>query len=125
MADTKFSKMKVTGVQTTSETRADLTKIVKIFRDEGKDAVPVLFGSHRKAEGVILPIWMWEDLLERLDSAETELLVRQRKDNPQLSEPMTSEQFLAISNKWFEEFAKLKDADNSSGPGFPGGPSEP
>jgi antitoxin StbD len=125
MADTKFSRLRVTGVQTTSETRADLTKIVKIFRDEGKDAVPVLFGSHRKAEGVIMPMWMWEELLERLDSVETELVVLQRKDNPQLSEPMTSAQFVELSNKWFAEFEKLNDANNPTGPGVPRGPSEP
>jgi hypothetical protein len=124
MANTIFSRMKVTGVQTTSETRADLTKIVKQFRDEGPAAIPVLFGSHRKAEGVIMPMWMWEELLERLDSAETELIVRQRMANPQLAEPMTSAQFLDLSNKWFAEFEKLNDATNSSGPGVPGGPSE-
>lgn len=124
MANTKFPRMKVTGVQTTSETRADLTKIVKMFRDEGHDAVPVLFGSHRKAEGVIMPMWMWEELLERLDNAETELVVRRRNDYPQTAESMDIEQYRAFAEQRLQEFEVLESAKNSREPGVPGGPAE-
>ncbi len=49
-------------VVTTGEAREALHKIAKRF-DAG-DAEPVYFGSHRRAQGVIVPLAIWERLLE-------------------------------------------------------------
>ena len=51
-----------TTVVTTSEVRAALGQITKRF-DEG-DTEPVFFGSHRRAQAVLVPIATWEKLLE-------------------------------------------------------------
>lgn len=63
-------------VVTTGEARDALHQIAKRFDDgEGE---PVYFGSHRRAQGVIVPVDVWEKLLEQ---AEDELdldLARQR-----------------------------------------------
>lgn len=45
---------------TTSEARSGLTATVKRFREQGGAAEPVLFGSHRKPEAVILPYETYE-----------------------------------------------------------------
>lgn len=49
------------------EAREHLSKYLKLFRDQGADAEPVIFGSHRKAEGVILSYQRYERLIEILD----------------------------------------------------------
>lgn len=55
-------------VVTTGEAREALHRIAKGF-DAG-EGEPVYFGSHRRAQGVIVPIDMWERLL---DAAEDEV----------------------------------------------------
>lgn len=63
-------------VVSTGEARDALHQIAKRF-DAG-DGEPVYFGSHRRAQGVIVPVDVWEKLLEQ---AEDELdldLVRRR-----------------------------------------------
>lgn len=47
---------------TTSEARSRLTATVRRFREQGGAAEPVLFGSHRKPEAVILPYEAYEML---------------------------------------------------------------
>ncbi|CAN5752731.1 hypothetical protein BH23ACT10_BH23ACT10_13420 [soil metagenome] len=47
---------------TTSEARSGLTATVRRFREQGAAAEPVLFGSHRKPEAVILPYEAYETL---------------------------------------------------------------
>jgi hypothetical protein len=49
-------------VVTTGEARDALHQIAKRF-DEGAGE-PVYFGSHRRAQGVIVPVDVWEKLLE-------------------------------------------------------------
>lgn len=49
------------------EARDHLSSYLKIFRDQGADAEPVVFGSHRKAEGVILSYQRYERFIEVLD----------------------------------------------------------
>jgi hypothetical protein len=53
----------VANVVTTGEARDALHRIAKRF-DEG-DGEPVYFGSHRRAQGVIVPVDVWEKLLEQ------------------------------------------------------------
>lgn len=52
-------------VVTTGEARDALHQIAKRF-DEG-DGEPVYFGSHRRAQGVIVPVDVWERLLEQAE----------------------------------------------------------
>jgi len=70
--------LKQSEVLPTSEARSGLSAIISRFREEGSDAVPVLFGSHRKPEGVIIPISMWQEILEQIEDIELEKLVRDR-----------------------------------------------
>jgi len=55
-------------VVTTGEAREALHRIARQF-DAG-EGEPVYFGSHRRAQGVIVPVEVWEQLLE---SAEDDL----------------------------------------------------
>ena len=50
-------------VVTTGEARDALHRIAQRF-DAG-DGEPVYFGSHRRAQGVIVPVGVWERLLEQ------------------------------------------------------------
>jgi hypothetical protein len=62
-------------VVTTGEARAALHQIARRF-DAGEGG-PVYFGSHRRAQGVIVPVEVWEKLLEY---AEDELDVELARD---------------------------------------------
>lgn len=55
-------------VVTTGEAREALHRIARRF-DAG-ESEPVYFGSHRRAQGVIVPVDIWEKLL---DAAEDDL----------------------------------------------------
>ncbi len=60
------------NVVTTGEARDDLHRIAQRF-DAG-EGEPVYFGSHRRAQGVIVPVEIWEKLLEQTeDELDTEL----------------------------------------------------
>jgi antitoxin StbD len=50
----------VAQVQPLSEVRKSLSGILARFRREGARAVPVVFGSHRKPEGVLIPYAAYE-----------------------------------------------------------------
>ena len=52
-------------VVTTGEARDALHQIAKRFDDGGGE--PVYFGSHRRAQGVIVPVDVWEKLLEQAE----------------------------------------------------------
>jgi hypothetical protein len=52
-------------VVTTGEARDALHQIAKRF-DKG-EGEPVYFGSHRRAQGVIVPVEVWEKLLEQAE----------------------------------------------------------
>lgn len=52
-------------VVTMGEAREALHKIAKGF-DAG-EGEPVYFGSHRRAQGVIVPVDVWEKLLEQAE----------------------------------------------------------
>lgn len=82
------------NVVTTGEARDALHKIAQRF-DAG-EGEPVYFGSHRRAQGVIVPVAVWETLL---DAAEDELdaeLARDRitrDDGRQLSRAEVNDVF--------------------------------
>ena len=50
-----------------ADARRDLSKYLKAFRKSPKNAKPVVFGPHRKAEAVLLPIEQYRALLERVE----------------------------------------------------------
>jgi hypothetical protein len=51
----------------TSEARSLLSSTVSRFRKEGISAAPLLFGNHRRPEGVVLPFELFEKLLPEID----------------------------------------------------------
>jgi len=62
----------------TSEARAELSSIVMRFRKEGISSAPVLFGSHRKPEGVMLPFSLFERLIPEIEEILLAERVRER-----------------------------------------------
>jgi antitoxin StbD len=50
-----------------AEARDHLSRYLKLFREQGRQAEPVVFGSHRRPEGVILSYERYEWLTEVLD----------------------------------------------------------
>lgn len=84
--DFLYTMAMATPVVTTSEVRAALSQITKRF-DEG-ETEPVFFGSHRRAQAVLVPIAIWEKLLEHAEDAlDMELVQRRLTDHrPWLSE---------------------------------------
>lgn len=61
---------------TTGEARDALHQIAKRF-DAG-EGEPVYFGSHRRAQGVIVPVDVWEKLLEQAEDELDIEFARQR-----------------------------------------------
>ena len=66
-------------VVTTGEARDALHQIAKRF-DKG-DGEPVYFGSHRRAQGVIVPVDVWEKLLAQAEDELDLASARQRLAN--------------------------------------------
>ncbi len=61
-------------VRPVSEARAELSRALARFRREGAAAQPVVFGSHRKPEAVVIPFEAYTEVVEyqrrRLSAAE-------------------------------------------------------
>ncbi len=71
----------------TSVARARLSSILGEFRKDGADAEPVVFGSHRKPEGVMLSYESYERLLNLLEDMEIAAIVKERMSgNPKIIE---------------------------------------
>jgi antitoxin StbD len=82
------------NVVTTGAARDALHRIARRF-DAG-EAEPVYFGSHRRAQGVIVPVAVWEKLLEAGEDELDADLARERlaRDNGrQLSRAEVNEVF--------------------------------
>ena len=52
------------GVQATSIARAELTTRVAEYKSLGAEARPIIFGSHRKPQAVIVPYELFAELLD-------------------------------------------------------------
>jgi hypothetical protein len=52
------------GVQATSIARAELTTRVAEYKSLGAEARPIVFGSHRKPQAVIVPYELFAELLD-------------------------------------------------------------
>jgi len=71
----------------TSEARSLLSSTVMRFRQEGIASAPLLFGSHRKPEGVVLPFELFERLLPEIDNILLAELVRERINDGSATKP--------------------------------------
>ena len=71
----------------TSEARSLLSSTVMRFREEGIAATPLLFGSHRKPEGVVLPFELFERLLPEIENILLAERVRERITDGSTSKP--------------------------------------
>ena len=60
------------------EARKRFRETVARFRKEGVGATPVVFGNHRKPEGVMLSFSLFEELLPVIAEIHLALLVRER-----------------------------------------------
>lgn len=81
--------MDVLEVVPTSEARANLSPTLDRFRHDGLVATPVIFGSHRKPEGVVLPYALFERLLPAIDDVLLAETVRARINSAAESIPLT------------------------------------
>lgn len=52
------------GVQATSIARAELTTRVAEYKELGAEARPIVFGSHRKPQAVVMPYDLFTELLD-------------------------------------------------------------
>ncbi len=69
-----------------SQARIELSSILNNF-STNQSAEPVFVGAHRKAEGVLIPISMWESVLNTLEDIEITKIVRQRIAAPKPDVP--------------------------------------
>ena len=58
--------------------RASLSQLLATFREQGLDAEPVFVGSHRRADAVLLPIAIFEELAPMIDEILLAREVRRR-----------------------------------------------
>jgi hypothetical protein len=65
----------------TNEARAKLNQIAAGFDDAGETADPVVFGSHRRAQGVIVSWALWQRIAPALEDALDAELARTRSRN--------------------------------------------
>lgn len=101
-------------VQNTSETRADLTKILEGFRKNGKKSLPILFGSHGKSEAVLAPAWLWKKMVDELDDLRLAITVLERLNSPQPYERVTIEQIRAETENRLGKMQSSTDAGDTS-----------
>lgn len=114
MAKTDRPLIKDYIVQNTSETRADLTKILEGFRKNGKKSLPILFGSHGKPEAVLAPAWLWKKMIDELDDLRVAITVLERLNSAQPYERVTIEQIREETSKRMSKLQSSNDAGDSS-----------
>jgi antitoxin StbD len=66
------------GVLPMTQARAALAEAADRFREIGLSADPVIFGNHRKPEGVVMPYALYERLLPAIEELLLAELVRAR-----------------------------------------------
>ena len=72
----------VPAVITSADARKDLPSITARFRQEGIDADPVFYGSHRKPEAVLMSMQRYEALMSALEDRMLQNLIRERLTRP-------------------------------------------
>ncbi len=68
-------------VMPVSEARREFSTILKSFTDQTQSE-PVYIGAHRKAEAVLIPVSVWEYMLDLIDDIEIAKIARERGDSP-------------------------------------------
>ena len=71
--------MSIAHVLPSREARTEIPKALKRFRVEGATAEPVVFGSHRKPEAVVIPFELYTSLLPAIEEIEIAQIVRERQ----------------------------------------------
>lgn len=71
--------MPVTHVLPSREARTEIPKALRRFRAEGATAEPVVFGSHRRAEAVVIPFELYTSLLPAIEEIKIAQMVRERR----------------------------------------------
>lgn len=69
-------------VHTASDARTNLNSTLQRFRSEGVSSEPVVFGSHRRPEAVVVPWELYERLLPAINDALLVETVRARIASP-------------------------------------------
>lgn len=72
--------MSIVQVLPSREARVEIPKALRRFRTEGAAAEPVLFGSHRRPEAVVIPFELYTSLLPAIEELEIARIVRERRD---------------------------------------------
>ncbi|MBP3977009.1 hypothetical protein [Microbacterium sp. BLY] len=72
------SSLPMLTVLPTTEARLELGETLRRFRAQGAAAAPVVFGSQRRPEGVILPFELYSELIPLIEDLEVARLVRER-----------------------------------------------
>lgn len=65
-------------VYSSREARDEVPAALARFRKEGARSKPVVIGAHRKAEAVVLPYALYEQLLPAIEDLEIAEIVRER-----------------------------------------------
>ena len=68
----------MTPVLPSGDARRALPEALRRFRSEGLAAEPVVFGSHRRPEAVVIPFELYAQLLPVIEDLEIAQLIRER-----------------------------------------------
>lgn len=104
------SDVPVVTVMTAADARKALPSITARFREEGIDAEPVFYGSHRKPEAVLMSMQRYEALMSALEDRLIQDLLRARLSRPHKWLPLEdlmqelgiTEEDVAASRAWIE-----------------------
>lgn len=74
--------MSIAPILPSREARTEIPKALRRFRAEGAAADPLIFGSHRRPEAVVIPFELYASLLPAIEELEIAGLVRERQGEP-------------------------------------------
>ncbi|WP_454299440.1 hypothetical protein [Salana multivorans] len=74
--------MSIAPILPSRDARAEIPKALRRFRAEGATAEPLIFGSHRRPEAVVIPFELYQELLPAIEELEIAALVRDRRAEP-------------------------------------------
>lgn len=74
--------MSIAPILPSREARTEIPKALRRFRAEGAAADPLIFGSHRRPEAVVIPFELYESLLPAIEELEIAAIVRERSGEP-------------------------------------------
>lgn len=80
-AKAKKNVPRLIEVMPVSEARREFSTILKGFTNKTQSE-PVYIGAHRKAEAVLIPVSIWEYVLDLIDDIEIAKIVKERGDGP-------------------------------------------